>query len=69
VNRYERHVPHGLVLSFNASAWNQRWSGIIGTEFVKADLYVDMARSLERAGFDYMMLEDGSFIPDVHRVR
>ena len=34
---------------------------------MKADPWVDMGRSLERAGFDYMMLEDGSFIPDVHR--
>jgi FMN-dependent oxidoreductase (nitrilotriacetate monooxygenase family) len=57
----------GWFLSFNASSWNQRWSGSIGREFTKADLYIDMAKSLERAGFDYMMLEDGSFIPDVHR--
>jgi FMN-dependent oxidoreductase (nitrilotriacetate monooxygenase family) len=36
-------------------------------EWTKADPWIDMGRSLERAGFDYMMLEDGSFIPDVHR--
>ena len=28
--------------------------------------YVDFARALERAGFDYLMIEDGSFIPDAY---
>jgi FMN-dependent oxidoreductase (nitrilotriacetate monooxygenase family) len=57
----------GWFLSFNAGSWTQKWKGSIGTEFMKASPYVDMATSLERAGFDYMMIEDGSFIPDVHR--
>jgi long-chain alkane monooxygenase len=29
-------------------------------------LYIDLAASLERAGFDYMMIEDGMFVPDVY---
>jgi len=29
-------------------------------------LYIDLASSLERAGFDYMMIEDGMFVPDVY---
>ena len=28
------------------------------------DFYIDMSRALERAGFDYLMFEDGSFVPD-----
>lgn len=57
----------GWFLSFHAQAWNQPWAGSMSREWMKADPWVDMARSLERAGFDYMMLEDGSFVPDVHR--
>jgi FMN-dependent oxidoreductase (nitrilotriacetate monooxygenase family) len=29
-------------------------------------LYIDLAAALERAGFDYMMIEDGMFVPDVY---
>ncbi|MCW2602453.1 MAG: dibenzothiophene desulfurization enzyme [Pseudonocardiales bacterium] len=57
----------GWFLSFNAAGWNTPWNGIAGSEWTKAEPWIDMARSLERAGFDYMMMEDGSFIPDVHR--
>jgi FMN-dependent oxidoreductase (nitrilotriacetate monooxygenase family) len=56
----------GWFHSFNVSSWNTTWSGDNGTEWMYADKYVEMGRSLERAGFDYMMLEDGSFIPDVY---
>jgi FMN-dependent oxidoreductase (nitrilotriacetate monooxygenase family) len=57
----------GWFLSFNATSWNAPWSGFAADEWMKAAPYIDMARSLERAGFDYLMLEDGSFIPDAHR--
>jgi long-chain alkane monooxygenase len=30
-------------------------------------LYIDLATALERAGFDYLMIEDGMFVPDVYR--
>lgn len=35
-----------------------------GTEWNHPELYIDMTRSLERAGFDYIMFEDGAFVPD-----
>lgn len=54
----------GWFLSFQVQSWNQMWSGRGGTEWNKPQLYIEMAQSLERAGFDYMMFEDGSFIPD-----
>jgi FMN-dependent oxidoreductase (nitrilotriacetate monooxygenase family) len=57
----------GWFLSFHPAAWLSPGAGSMGKEWTKADFWVDMGRSLERAGFDYMMLEDGSFIPDVHR--
>ncbi|MCE0766864.1 NtaA/DmoA family FMN-dependent monooxygenase [Pseudonocardia kujensis] len=54
----------GWFLSFQVQSWNQMWSGEGGREWNKPQLYIDAARSLERAGFDYMMFEDGSFVPD-----
>ncbi|GAA4545914.1 NtaA/DmoA family FMN-dependent monooxygenase [Pseudonocardia xishanensis] len=54
----------GWFLSFQVQSWNQMWSGAGGTEWNKPQLYVDSARALERAGFDYMMFEDGAFVPD-----
>jgi FMN-dependent oxidoreductase (nitrilotriacetate monooxygenase family) len=49
------YSPHG---------WNQPWSGNIGSDWMEPDLYMDMARALERACFDCMVIEDGSYIAD-----
>lgn len=54
----------GWFLSYQVQSWRGTWSGAGATEWVKPDLYADMANSLERAGFDYLMFEDGSFVPD-----
>ncbi|MBY3986931.1 NtaA/DmoA family FMN-dependent monooxygenase [Rhodococcus fascians] len=54
----------GWFLSWQVQSWNQMWSGEGGTEWNHPELYIDMTRSLERAGFDYIMFEDGAFVPD-----
>jgi FMN-dependent oxidoreductase (nitrilotriacetate monooxygenase family) len=46
--------------------WNSMWSGNAGREFGSPQLWIDMATSMERAGFDYMMIEDASVLPDVY---
>lgn len=56
----------GWFLSYGVQSWNKIWSGQGGSEWSQPELYVDAARSLERAGFDYMMFEDGSFVPDAY---
>jgi len=43
-------------------AWNQSWTGNISEEWMSADMFIDVARSIERAGFDYMLLEDSIYI-------
>jgi FMN-dependent oxidoreductase (nitrilotriacetate monooxygenase family) len=55
-----------LGLGFGAYGWNQRWSGNVPKDVAQPGLFVDMATSLERAGFDYMMLEDSSVLPDIY---
>ncbi|MDO8382843.1 MAG: NtaA/DmoA family FMN-dependent monooxygenase [Microbacterium sp.] len=56
-------VANGFGVQGFRGGWDDTWSGTNGRDYAKADLYVDMARSLERAGFDYMMLEDSSNVP------
>jgi FMN-dependent oxidoreductase (nitrilotriacetate monooxygenase family) len=51
----------------HAQAWGKPWSGNIGAEWMKPDLYVDVARQLERGGFDYILLEDNVYIPDNYK--
>jgi FMN-dependent oxidoreductase (nitrilotriacetate monooxygenase family) len=43
-------------------AWGAPWTGNISEEWMSADMFVDLARSIERAGFDYMLLEDSIYI-------
>jgi FMN-dependent oxidoreductase (nitrilotriacetate monooxygenase family) len=54
----------GWFLSYDVHSWRDTWAGRGATEWVSPDFYIDMSRALERAGFDYLMFEDGSFVPD-----
>ncbi len=43
-------------------AWGADWTGNISEEWMSAGMFLDLARSIERAGFDYMLLEDSIYI-------
>jgi FMN-dependent oxidoreductase (nitrilotriacetate monooxygenase family) len=43
-------------------AWHEPWTGNISEEWMTADLFLDLARSIERACFDYLLLEDSIYI-------
>jgi FMN-dependent oxidoreductase (nitrilotriacetate monooxygenase family) len=43
-------------------AWHEPWTGNISEEWMTADLFLDLARNIERAGFDYILLEDSIYI-------
>ncbi len=43
-------------------AWGQDWTGNISEEWMTADMFLDLARSLERACFDYILLEDSIYV-------
>jgi FMN-dependent oxidoreductase (nitrilotriacetate monooxygenase family) len=47
-------------------AWGAPWTGNIGDEWMSADMFLDLARSIERAGFDYMLLEDSIYVGENH---
>lgn len=46
----------------SVQAWGEPWTGHIGTSWMVPDLFLDMARGLERACFDYILLEDSSYV-------
>jgi long-chain alkane monooxygenase len=49
---------------FSVSHWYGSYAGTNKTEWAKPDLYVDLTRSLERAGFDALFIEDTAMIED-----
>ena len=52
--------------NFTAPAWNEPFAGNDRSKWANGDFYIDMARSLERAGFDYFMVEDSLMVPDIY---
>ncbi|OAA29521.1 FMN-dependent oxidoreductase, nitrilotriacetate monooxygenase family [Frankia sp. EI5c] len=58
------HMGWFVGSGFSVQSWRGTWGGSGAREWMKPDLYVDVARSLERACFDYMIFEDGLMIPD-----
>ena len=46
----------------SVQAWNQDWTGNIAKEWMYPEFFLELARSLERACFDYVLLEDSSYI-------
>lgn len=46
----------------SVQAWGEPFTGAIGRDWMVPDLFVDMARALERACFDYVLIEDSSYV-------
>jgi FMN-dependent oxidoreductase (nitrilotriacetate monooxygenase family) len=46
----------------SVQAWGESWTGAIGRDWMFPDLFIDLARALERACFDYVLIEDSSYI-------
>jgi FMN-dependent oxidoreductase (nitrilotriacetate monooxygenase family) len=61
------HMGWFLKAGFGVQGWGAEWSGAIADEWMQPEIYIEMARSLERAGFDYMMIEDSSMINDTYQ--
>jgi long-chain alkane monooxygenase len=55
----------GWFVNFTVNAWNQPWADRHGPDWT-GGFYVDMARALERACFDYMILEDTCMVSEAY---
>ena len=60
------HLGWFLRKGFGVYGWGQPWSGNIARRHRQPWPVYRLATSLERAGFDYMMLEDSSVVPDIY---
>lgn len=56
-----------VVDSARPPAWMQEWAGTSDVDWLRPGFLSDMARALERARFDLMLLADASSIGDVYR--
>ena len=46
----------------SVQAWGEPWTGAIGRDWRVPDLFVEMTRTLEQACFDYVLIEDSSYV-------
>jgi FMN-dependent oxidoreductase (nitrilotriacetate monooxygenase family) len=56
-----------FVAGVNLNSWRNPWADIRASAGIKLDMFVDLAKALERAGFDYMMFEDSLQIDDQYK--
>jgi FMN-dependent oxidoreductase (nitrilotriacetate monooxygenase family) len=61
------HMGWFMKQGLGVQGWGAPWSGQIGQDWMLPDLYIDMAKALERACFDYMMIEDSSNVNDIYQ--
>ncbi len=58
------HLGWFLGNSYGVHGWNQNWSGTDAQDWTQPDIHIELAKALERARFDYLLLEDSLFVPD-----
>ncbi|MCM0621139.1 NtaA/DmoA family FMN-dependent monooxygenase [Nocardioides bruguierae] len=51
---------------FGVKSWNKTWSGRGGKDWADPQLWIDLAQGLERARFDFIIIEDSSYVPDAY---
>jgi FMN-dependent oxidoreductase (nitrilotriacetate monooxygenase family) len=63
------HLAWFMAYGYGLQPWNATmagpWTGRATTEWMKPDIYIDLCSSLERAGFDYLLIEDTSQVDDI----
>ena len=58
------HLGWFLANGYGVHGWNQAWGGRTARDWASPALQIDLARALERACFDFLLLEDSLFVPD-----
>jgi hypothetical protein len=61
------HLGWFVSRGYSVHAWNQPWSGSIGADWALGERLIELARAMDQACFDYVLIEDGSFVPDAYR--
>jgi long-chain alkane monooxygenase len=61
------HLAWFISKGYGPKAWRRNWGKLDGAGWVKPDLLVSLTVALERAAFDYVMIEDSSNIPYTYK--
>ena len=51
-----------MFTSFTIPAWRGPWAGGAATEWFTGDYHISLVKQMERAGFDFIMFEDSTYI-------
>jgi len=57
------HLAWFLSQGYGPKSWRSRWPGSDLNRWMMPDIFVDLAKGLERACMDYMIIEDSSMVP------
>ncbi len=57
------HLAWFLSQGYGPKTWRGNWPGSDTARWMMPDLFLDLARGMERACFDYMIIEDSSMVP------
>jgi len=61
------HLGWFMGSGFSVQTWaGDPWAGTTGRDWMKGGIFVDLAAALERACFDYLLVEDTSMIEDAY---
>lgn len=60
------HLGWFLGTGFGIQPWHETFSGTNATDWMKPDQYVDLTSSLERAGYDFVFIEDTAMVEDTY---
>lgn len=58
------HLGWFLGNSYGVHGWLDQWGGGTAQNWSDPSLQIDLARAIDRACFDFVLLEDSSFVPD-----
>ncbi|HVY17273.1 MAG TPA: NtaA/DmoA family FMN-dependent monooxygenase [Rhodopila sp.] len=67
MSRTPFHLAWFISKGYGPKAWRMPWGGPNPHAWVKPDLFINLTQALERACFDYVMIEDSSNIPYTYR--
>ena len=61
------HLAWFLSQGYGPKSWRSRWPGSDIARWMMPDLFIDLAKGMDRACFDYMIIEDSSNVPYTYK--
>jgi FMN-dependent oxidoreductase (nitrilotriacetate monooxygenase family) len=65
--RQQFHLAWFLSQGYGPKTWRGQWPGSDVARWMMPDLFLDLARGMERACFDYLIIEDSSMVPYTYK--